>query len=382
MGFIDRYRKFAEIPDEEVKAGFKAKADERRKQDLERVEVLDLVATTPEELPHPAVAAAISFAGKRGINQAGDPIVGELRDRIASLSRVAPDQLALGSGATGVIGAIAASILKPGDSLLTPWPSYPLYPLAAAAAGADAIPLGPDREPERIAEAVAKNPSARILMLCNPNDPNGVLSSPDSIAKLRALLPDRVVLVVDEALADYSGEDHMRETAALASRSSGILLVRTMSKAWGLAGLRVGWAIGGDDEVELLSRLAPVLAVSDPSAAGALAALHEAPDTPVKRCAAVRRERQRLSAALKGTPVELSDSQANLAWIRIPGMDGASLAAHLRGSGLLVKDGAEVGADAWVRATVRGDGSATDRLAEGLVAASASADAQARSSAD
>jgi len=382
MGFIDRYRKFAEIPDEEVKAGFKAKADERRKQELERVEVLDLVATTPEELPHPAVAAAISFAGKRGINQAGDPIVGELRDRIASLSRVAPDQLALGSGATGVIGAIAASILKPGDSLLTPWPSYPLYPLAAAAAGADAIPLGPDREPERIAEAVAKNPSARILMLCNPNDPDGSLSSPDSIAKLRALLPDSVMLVVDEALADYSGEDHMRETAALASRSSGILLVRTMSKAWGLAGLRVGWAIGGDDEVELLSRMAPVLAVSDPSAAGALAALHEAPDTPVKRCAAVRRERQRLAAALKGTPVELSDSQANLAWIRMPGMDGASLAAHLRGSGLLVKDGAEVGADSWVRATVRGDGSATDRLAEGLVAAAASADAQARSSAD
>lgn len=375
MGFIDRYRKFSELTVDEVREQFREQAAEQRRLDLEKVEVLDLSTTTPEEMPHPAVAAAISFAGKRALNRAGDPLSGELRDLLATYSGVGSSPVAVGAGATGLIGALALAALEPGDSLLTPWPSYPLYPLAAAAAGAEAVPLGPDRDPEALVAAVRDNPNARILMLCNPNDPDGSLTSVGDLERLRELLPERVLLVVDEALADYAGEDHMKATSRLAAESDGIILIRSLSKAWGLAGLRVGWMIGGDDSRELFARLSPLLGVSGPSEAGAIAVLRDAPETATRRAKQVRSEAERLEKLLRGTPVELHTGAANFAWLRLPGTSGAELAASLRGSGLQVLDGAEVGADQHVRAAIRGDGAATDRLAEGLHAAVAQASA-------
>jgi len=380
MGFIDRYRKFDELTVDEVREQFREQAAEKRKLDLERVEVLDLASATPEEMPHPSVAAAISFAGKRALNRGGDPLSGELRELLAAHSGTGTAQVAVGAGATGLIGALAMAMLEPGDALLTPWPSYPLYPLAAAAAGADAVPLGPDRDPDRIADAVAMNPKARILMLCNPNDPDGTLTDAEGIARLRELLPEQVTLVVDEALADYAGEEHLDSTAQLAQSSTGIVLVRSMSKAWGLAGLRVGWMIGGEDSRELFARLSPLLGVSGPSEAGAIAVLRDAPETASRRAREVRGERERLTKLVRGTPVEIADGAANFAWIRLPGMSGTELTESLRGSGLLVMDGSEVGAESHVRATVRGDSAATDRLAEGLLAAATAAGSSSSSS--
>lgn len=382
MGFIDRYRRFAELTDEEVREEFRARADEQRRLDLERVEVLDLSTTTPDDLPHPAVAAAISFAGKRALNKAGDPLSGDLRDLLAGLSGVEAGSVAVGPGATGLLGALATAVLQPGDVLATPWPSYPVYPLAAAAAGADAVPLGPERSPEAIASAAAAEPRTRMVVVCNPNDPDGSLMRPDDIRNLRALLPQEVMLVIDEALADYAGPEHMQATARLAEDSEGIILVRTMSKAWGLAGLRVGWLIGGDDSRELFSRMAPLLGVAGPSEAGAIAAIRDAADSPGRRARESRRELQRLRDALLGTPVELADSHANFEWIRIPGMTAENLAGRLLAAGVKVMDGTSVGAADHIRATLRGDGTATDRLTEGLLAAASAVGSQAPSPAD
>ena len=375
MGFIDRYRRFAELTDEEVREEFRARADEQRRRDLERVEVLDLSATTHEELPHPAVAAAISFAGKRALNRAGDPLSGELRDLLAGLSGVERGNVAVGPGATGLIGALATAVLGPGDVLATPWPSYPVYPLAAAAAGADAVPLGPDRSPQAIATAVAAEPRTRMLVICNPNDPDGSLMNADELAQLRELLPKSVLLVIDEALADYAGAEHLKATARLSEDSSGVVLVRTMSKAWGLAGLRVGWLIGSEDSRELFSRMSPLLGVSGPSEAGAIAAIREAGDTPGRRAREARRELQRLQTTLLGTPIEVADSHANFAWIRIPGMSAEDLTVRLLAAGVRVMDGTSVGAPDHIRATLRGDSTATERLAEGLLAAASAAQA-------
>jgi histidinol-phosphate aminotransferase len=245
MGLIDRYRKFAELSDEEVRAQFRQQADETRARELERVEMIDLSSTTPEELPHPAIAAAISFAAKRALNHSSQAETEQLRSRLAKLSGFDPRRVAVGQGATGVISSIAAATLGPGKTLLTPWPSYPLYPAAAAAAGAEAEPIASWAGPAAAAAAVAEHPSACILVLCNPNDPDGRLIPAAQIAELRDLLPDSVTLIVDEALADYAGEQHMIEMSDLADSTAGIILIRSLSKAWGLSGLRVGWALGG-----------------------------------------------------------------------------------------------------------------------------------------
>ena len=382
MGFIDRYRKFAELSDEEIRADFRAQADEQLRQDLERVEVLDLSVTTPEEMPHPAMAAAISFAGKRALNRSGDPLSGELRDLLAAVSGAERGNVAVGPGATGLLGALASAVLAEGDVLATPWPSYPLYPLLAAAAGAEAVPLEVERTPRAIAEAAALNPALKLLVVCNPNDPDGSLMPASAIKELRDLLPESVLLVIDEALVDYAGSEHSSATASLAQDAEGIVLVRTMSKAWGLAGLRVGWMIGGDDSRELFARMSPLLGVSGPSEAGAIAALKEAPNTPARRAREVRREITRLEKLLRGTSIEIGSTATNFVWIKIPGLKADDIAERVFASGVKVMNGSSVGADIHVRATLRSDETATERLAEGLLAAAMAAGGQARSPAD
>ena len=374
MGFIDRYKRFAELSDDEVREAFRKQADEQLRKDLERVEVLDLAVTTPEEMPHPSVAAAISFAGKRALNNAGDPLSGELRDLLAAASGAERGNVAVGPGASGLIGALAAAVLSKGDVLVTPWPSYPLYPLAAASAAADAVPLGPSRDPHELASAAAEQPGAKLLIVCNPNDPDGQLMPAAAIKVLREQLPAEILLVVDEALADYAGPEHTAETARLAQDSEGIVLVRSMSKAWGLAGLRVGWMIGGDDSRELFSRMSPLLGVSWPSEAGAIAALKDAPDTPSRRAAAVHKQMSWLDQTLRGSQVELAESSTNFIWSRIPGISSTRLHDLILASGVRVLDGAELGDTEHIRATVRSDQAATERLAEALLTASNAVD--------
>ncbi|MEI6663989.1 MAG: histidinol-phosphate transaminase [Actinomycetes bacterium] len=366
MGLLDRYRRFSELTDSEVKEGFRARAEDRRARELERVETLDLTETTGEEMPAGEVVAAISFAAKRALNLAPDPLSTELRDQLADLSDAPRRQVGVGNGATALIGAIAAATLKPGDELVTPWPSYPLYPIAAAAAGADAIPVEHSTDPAELAESVNGRPMSRILMVCNPNDPDGNLLSADYLAALREELNDQTLLVVDEALVDYAGRDHMDATARLVSQTSGIVLIRSLSKAWGLSSLRVGWLITGEDGEPLITRLAPLLGVPAPSEAGALAALENTGKHVDRRVTAVRRERARVEQQLAGSAVEFSTSSANFIWARLPGVKSLTLSERMRAAGVKVTDGSAVGADEHIRATISGSEAATDRLIEAL----------------
>jgi histidinol-phosphate aminotransferase len=244
------------------------------------------------------------------------------------------------------------------------------------------VPLEVERTPRAIAEAAALTPALKLLVVCNPNDPDGSLMPASAIKELRDLLPESVLLVIDEALVDYAGTDHSSTTASLAQDAEGIVLVRTMSKAWGLAGLRVGWMIGGDDSRELFARMSPLLGVSGPSEAGAIAALKEAPNTPARRAREVRRQITRLEKLLRGTSIEIGTTATNFVWIKIPGLKADDIAERVFASGVKVMNGSSVGSDSHVRATLRSDETATERLAEGLLAAAMAAGGQARSPAD
>ena len=147
-------------------------ADERRRKALERVEPLDLSGTTWHEFPHPDVVAAITYAARRGINRYADAHATPLRRELALRHGVEPDRIVVGNGAAELLVAAAHALLAPSDELVTPWPSYPLYPLMARRAGAHAVPV-PGHEPEAILGAVTGD--TRIVVLCNPNDPTGAL---------------------------------------------------------------------------------------------------------------------------------------------------------------------------------------------------------------
>ena len=372
MGLIDRYRRFSELTDEEVRADFKAKADEQRSRELEKVGLLDLTRSTADELPHPAVAAAISFAAKRALNLEPDPQSSELRDLLASHAGLPAGRVLIGHGASGLLAAVAAAVSGPDDQVLVPWPSYHRHPAIAGAGGAQAVPLHGARDAESIAAAVAEAGPSPLLILTNPNDPDGHLMAPSELSRLRHLLPDQTLLAVDEALAHYAGEEYLTAMDDLVADTEGLIIVRSFSKAWGLAGLRTGVLMGGPNLDELFARLHPLTGVPAPSEAGCLAALSEARDQMLVRVASVKRERERIGALLKGSTVDVaSGGSANLIWARIPGLTADQLTARMRTSGVIVRNGAVIGSPDNICAAIRGDQAATDRLADGLIAAAA-----------
>ena len=362
MGLLDYYRQFESMSDEEVSEELRARAEERRRRALARIDALDLSKTTWHEFPPPDVVAAVTFAVRRGINRAPNPEAHELRHELAMRLGVEPDRVVVGNGAASLLRAAAGALLREGDELVTPWPSYPLYPLMARDAGARAVPVA-GFDAAALAEAV--NEHTRVVVICNPNDPTGGHMRAGELDGLLRELPDDVSVLVDEALVEFVDDEPGGGTLALLDDHPRLLLFRTFSKVYGLAGLRVGYAVGADGSQTLLRRLAPPLGLAEPQQAGALEALHVSSGQVAARREQVVVERHRLLDELAALPVDATPSQANVLWLRAPGLTGLELADRLRRGGVLVAPGAAVGADEHVRATIQSR-SASDRLLHAL----------------
>jgi histidinol-phosphate aminotransferase len=365
MGLLDYYRQFEGLSDEEISLELRNRAEERRRRALARIDALDLSSTVWHEFPHPDVIAAVTYAVRRGINRQPDPHASELRHELAVRHALEPERVVAGNGAAQLLSAAASALLEPGDELVTPWPSYPLYPVMARRAGARAVPVaGFDRD--ALLEAV--NEHTRVIVICNPNDPTGQHMPAQGLGELLAALPERVTVLLDEALVDFVDDEPAGSSLALLDDHERLIIFRTFSKVYGLAGLRVGYALGAAGTEPLLERLAPPLGVGSPAQAGALEALSSAAAQVAARRATAIAERNRVLAALAGLPVDTTISQANFVWFRAPSLSGAELHGRLRRGGVIVASGAAVGADDHLRATVQ-SAPASDRLIDALRAA-------------
>lgn len=349
MGLLDYYRQFQGLSEEEVNTELRAKAAERRAQALERVEPVDLSRTTWPGRPHHVVVNAITYAARKGLHRYVDPRAGALRAELAHHHGLDPAQVVVGNGAAQLLASAAAALLEPGDELVTPWPSYPLYPLMARRSHGRAVPV-PGWGAEPILRAV--NDRTRVVVLCNPNDPTGELLRAEELDELLRSLPERVVTFVDEALVDYVDAQAVDANLPLLDEHPRLLIFRSFSKAWGLAGLRCGYAIGGADAGALLEQLEPDLGVNDLAQEGALEALRSSEGRVRERAAMVAEQRSAVLAALGGSRYEVAPSQANVLWIELPGVDGAELAARLERQGVIVQPGGSIGEPERIRASV------------------------------
>jgi histidinol-phosphate aminotransferase len=357
--FLRRYTQFRGMTEQEVNAQLRAEADERRRTALSRVEPLDLSQTTWPEVPHPAIVSAITYAARRGLHRYVDRSAAELRAELAHRHGLEPARVAVGDGAAQLLGAAVAALVEPGDELITPWPSYALYPLAARRARAAAVPV-PGFGVEPVLSAVT--PRTRVVCLCNPNDPTGELLGVEGLRALVEALPDRVAVLVDEALRDFVTAEEADATLALLADHPRVLLFRTFSKAWGLAGLRCGYALGGEGAEDLLDRLAPELGVDELAQAGCLEALRHHADLPVRRRDRVAPLRDRLTAELAERDRHVPASQANVLWVPGP----PDLAGRLERAGVVVRPGASLGSPDRVRVTVPHLAGGVDRLLRAL----------------
>ena len=356
--FRDYYRQFEEMGPEEISQELLALRDERRRQALSRIDPLDLSGTGWHEPPHPDAVNAATFALRRALNAYPDRSAGALREALAARHGVAVEQVAVGHGAGELLRAACGALLADGGEALVGWPGWQPLPGLVEAAGGRAVPVPPVP-----AEILARAGEAtRAVLVTSPSDPTGATLSRGAVRDLCTRVPDRVTVVVDEALGEFAapGDD----AAPLVAELPNLLVLRSFSKAHAMAGLRAGTALGPPD---LVGRLAPSGGLSAPAqAAAAWAASDAGAEVAARRRAAAAAAHERLAAALAGSPLSAAPGAVPFAWLSSSDEDGPAIAARLAAAQVFVAPGRLWGDDRHVRAALRGPAD-VDRLADALL---------------
>ncbi|WP_372617712.1 histidinol-phosphate transaminase [Falsiroseomonas sp.] len=292
------------------------------------------------ESPHPPSPRAIAAAQAAcaGVNRYPDVPGRRLAAALAERTGVPAARIVFGAGSDELIHLLCQAALEPGLSCVMPAPSFPRYLSGTRIQGAEAIavPLWGDGANDVGALAAAIRHETRLVFACTPNPPSGGALTVVDLARLAAAVPPDVLLAVDEAYVEFAppGADAL---AALAARAGNWVVLRTFSKAHGLAGLRIGYALCGDDATaEMLKRIRLQFAVTAPAFAAAEASLADTAHL-ARNVAAVTAERARLAEALAALGLQVWPSAANFVSATLPG-PAAPVIAALRAQGILVRD--------------------------------------------
>src|SRR4051812_1209521 len=366
VGLLDYYRQFDDVDQEEINRGLRARRARERELALAEVPTIDLSSTEWPDLPHSEVVNAAIAAARGNVNSYPDRHAQEIRRVLAERHGVSPEQIVVGNGAAELLRAATLVLVGQGGELVTPWPSYPLFPLMASRAGGR--PIAVDLAAGRVSvEAVLAALTERTgaVVLCNPNDPTGTYLPAAAVAELAGSLPEHVHLLVDEAYVDFEDFEPRDSVLRLVDAFPRLLVFRTFSKIYGLSGLRAGYAVGSQATGSLLGSIAPALGVNVLTQAGIRKVLEIGDREVERRRSLVVEQRRRILGALHDLPVDAPPSEANFVWLHAAGMDGAGLAARLEEAGVIVAPGGPLGADDHVRASIRGP-AATERLLTAL----------------
>lgn len=270
----------------------------------------------------------------------------------AAFAGTSPDRVFPGHGTQSLIGIVATTFVRPGVRVVVPDPTYYLYARACAARGAavHAVPLrGLRVDVDALAET-ARRVRARLVWLCDPNNPTGDALGCDEWDALLEALPDGCVAVVDEAYADYLPDEARAPRIASVERGSPVVVLRTFSKLFGLAGLRLGYAIADERLVPSFALLEEPYNVNCVALAAARACLRTA-EAIERRRAEVASARETLVEGLRRAGAEPLPAAANFVLARLA-VDDLALADGLARRGILIRPGSELGLPGYARITV------------------------------
>ncbi|MGK2881881.1 MAG: pyridoxal phosphate-dependent aminotransferase [Mycobacterium sp.] len=294
-----------------------------------RPELADLPAYTPGKTvpgaikiasnetvdgPLPSVRAAIVKAADT-INRYPDNGYIELRNHLAKHTDFAPEHIAAGCGSVSLCQQLIQITCSVGDEVLYGWRSFEVYPLQVRTAGAIPVhvPLT-EHTFDLDAMLAAITDRTRLIFVCNPNNPTSTVVDPDKLAEFVQKVPSHILIAVDEAYVEYIRDGMLPDSLGLVRAYPNIVVLRTFSKAYGLAGLRVGYAVGDPDVITALGKVYVPFSATSISQAAAIACLGAA-DELLARTDAVVAERVRVSAELRDAGFELPPSQANFVWL-------------------------------------------------------------------
>lgn len=321
--------------------------------------------------------AAAAYAALRDeLHRYPDGAARELRETIARVEELDPARIVCGAGSDELIALLVRGYAGPGDEVLHSEHGFLMYPIAARTAGASPV-AAPERKLRADVDALLERVTAktRLLFLANPNNPTGSYLSEAELRRLREGLPERVLLVVDSAYAEYVTEDDYGSGAGLVEAFDNVVMTRTFSKIHGLAALRLGWAYCPPAVAGVLDRLRGPFNVSQAAQAAGVAALGDR-----EHVAHSRRHNARWRAwlieRLAALYLHPYPSAANFVLVRFPGHPERSAdaaLADLKENGVLVRALAAYGLPDCLRITIGTEAEvrATAEALEGFVARAA-----------
>ena len=287
--------------------------------------------------------------------------------RAAAAQRIGTtaDRIVPAHGTQALIGTLAGLFLDPGDAVVVPQPTYGLYAQASSARGASVhrVPLRELRVDLSALAATAAQVGAKVVWLCDPNNPTGSLAERDEWQAFLDVLPESSVVIADEAYGDYVEPDSRLQRERDVEAGRRVVVLRTLSKLFGIAGLRLGYAVADPELARYLDVMQEPFNVNRAALAAGRVCLAQ-PELIELRRQAVAEARAVLSEGLRAAGVEPLPSQTNFVLVRTD-VDDAALAAALAEEGLLVRAGGEYGLHGYVRITV-GPEPLMERVAEAL----------------
>ena len=265
--------------------------------------------------PLPSVVNAISLAAEQ-INRYPDPFVTDLIARIAELCEVSVDMVATGTGSVAVCQQIVQALCDSGDEVIFAWRSFEAYPIITAIAGAHSVmvPLNDQGEHDLSAMLQAVSSKTKVIFICTPNNPTGRIVRHDELHKFLQNVPKHILVVIDEAYIEFNRDETAVNGLEMLREFSNVGLLRTFSKAYGLAGLRVGYFIGPQIVAQAVRKTSVPFGVSHVAQVAAVASL-EHHDELMARVNEIVKTREWFESQLNALGFELASSQANFIWL-------------------------------------------------------------------
>jgi histidinol-phosphate aminotransferase len=286
--------------------------------------------------PLPSVVASIAEALDT-IHLYPSMAAPEITARIAERFAVQPENLAFGAGSVEVASQLIHASAGTGDEVIFAWRSFEAYPILVQIAGATPVPvpLTADERHDLPAMARAITARTRLIFVCNPNNPTGATVTTAELHAFMALVPTNVLVVVDEAYVHFNTDPDSAIGIDFFNRYPNVAVLHTFSKAYGLAGLRLGYAIAPAAVAANLRRVCVPFAVTDLAQRAAVASLNAEAELTV-RIDAIVAERARVLEGLRAIGMTVADSHANFVWLRT-GEDTDRINAVLVDNGILAR---------------------------------------------
>jgi histidinol-phosphate aminotransferase len=337
-------------------------------EELEReLGIHGAIKIASNENPHgPSPRALEAMRAKLAeVHRYPDGAAFRLRTALAKRFAVDPGQLVFGCGADELLELLAKSFLGPGDEVVYAWPSFAMYPVVAQGMGARSVrvPLDADLVHDLDAMARAVTPKTKMLILCNPNNPTGTSFGSADFEDFVGSLPDELILVVDEVYIEFARREDFPDTLALLGRRPGTASLRSFSKLYGLAGLRIGYAICDPELAGILDRARHPFNVSRLAEIAAVAALDDREH--VERTLRLNREgADHLRRELRELGIQVWPTDTNFLLIRLESSGRETYEKLLR-EGVIVRPLPGTGLDQHVRVTI-GTPEENERLVKAL----------------